>query len=164
MLNGLSVARIEVLLLPVASLVRLPDPTPSRQPHYGAFLATTNRPVPVPHIGTLASRFTPLGLPSRPGHFSPSPSQNRTRQSPVIRLVHLPHPAGCTRFPRFFPVVFRLTMFLASVPDPFAPRPLQPLQHYYGSVRPSPVHRYFRPRCLPSRLFSYHHWSGSQVP
>src|ERR1035441_10980152 len=33
-LNGLSVARIEVLLLPVASLVRLPDPTPSLQPHY----------------------------------------------------------------------------------------------------------------------------------
>ncbi len=26
-LNGLPVARIEVLLLPVASLVRLPDPT-----------------------------------------------------------------------------------------------------------------------------------------
>src|ERR1035441_1471231 len=34
MLNGLPVARIEVLLLPVASLVRLPDPTPSLQPHY----------------------------------------------------------------------------------------------------------------------------------
>src|ERR1039457_3313455 len=33
-LKGLSVARIEVLLLPVASLVRLPDPTPSLQPHY----------------------------------------------------------------------------------------------------------------------------------
>src|ERR1039458_3625941 len=34
MLNGLPVARIEVLLLPVASLVGLPDPTPSLQPHY----------------------------------------------------------------------------------------------------------------------------------
>src|ERR1035437_7069529 len=33
-LNGLPVARIEVLLSPVASLVRLPDPTPSLQPHY----------------------------------------------------------------------------------------------------------------------------------
>src|ERR1035441_3631714 len=33
-LKGLSVVRIEVLLLPVASLVRLPDPTPSLQPHY----------------------------------------------------------------------------------------------------------------------------------
>src|SRR5258708_5883495 len=34
MLNGLSVARIEVLLFPVASLMRPLDPTPSLQPHY----------------------------------------------------------------------------------------------------------------------------------
>ena len=33
--NGLSVARIEVLLLPVASVIRPLDPTPSLQPHYG---------------------------------------------------------------------------------------------------------------------------------
>ena len=32
--SGLSVARIEVLLLPVASVMRPPDPTPSLQPHY----------------------------------------------------------------------------------------------------------------------------------
>src|SRR6266403_1932937 len=32
---GLSVARIEVLLFPVASVMRPPDPTPSLQPHYG---------------------------------------------------------------------------------------------------------------------------------
>src|SRR6266446_7382838 len=32
--SGLSVARIEFLLLPVASVMRLPDPTPSLQPHY----------------------------------------------------------------------------------------------------------------------------------
>jgi hypothetical protein len=31
---GLSVARIEVLLFPVASVMRPPDPTPSLQPHY----------------------------------------------------------------------------------------------------------------------------------
>src|SRR6266571_4432044 len=34
MLNGLSVARIEVLLLPVVSVMRPLDPTPSLQPHY----------------------------------------------------------------------------------------------------------------------------------
>jgi hypothetical protein len=61
-LNGLPVARIEVLLLPVASFVRLPDPTPSLQPHYGAFFATASRSAPVLRIGTLASRFSPLGL------------------------------------------------------------------------------------------------------
>jgi hypothetical protein len=32
--SGLSGARIEVLLLPVASVMRPPDPTPSLQPHY----------------------------------------------------------------------------------------------------------------------------------
>jgi hypothetical protein len=31
---GVSVARIEVLLFPVASVMRPPDPTPSLQPHY----------------------------------------------------------------------------------------------------------------------------------
>src|SRR5215468_5802810 len=35
MLNGLSVARIEVLLFPVASVMRLLDPTPLLQPLYG---------------------------------------------------------------------------------------------------------------------------------
>src|ERR1700720_17226 len=34
MLNGLPVARIGVLLFPVVSIVRPPDPTPSLQPHY----------------------------------------------------------------------------------------------------------------------------------
>ena len=34
MLNGLSVARIEVLLFSVASVMRLPDPTPLLQPRY----------------------------------------------------------------------------------------------------------------------------------
>src|SRR6266571_3291059 len=34
MVNGLSVARIEVLLFPVASVMRPLDPTPLLQPHY----------------------------------------------------------------------------------------------------------------------------------
>src|ERR1700730_8237575 len=34
MLNGFPVARIGVLLFPVVSIVRPPDPTPSLQPHY----------------------------------------------------------------------------------------------------------------------------------
>src|SRR5580693_8040749 len=35
MLNGLSVACIEIILFPVVSLMRPPDPTPLLQPHYG---------------------------------------------------------------------------------------------------------------------------------
>src|SRR5271165_5362002 len=41
---------------------RPPDPTPLLQPHYRAFNTTTGRSVPVPCIGTLASRFSPLVL------------------------------------------------------------------------------------------------------
>ena len=60
-LNGLSVARIEVLLFPVASVMRPLDPTPAPAP-LRAFLALTSRSAPVLRIGTLASRFWPLGL------------------------------------------------------------------------------------------------------
>jgi hypothetical protein len=47
---------------------------------------------------------------------------------------------------------------------PFAPRPLQPLPRYYGAVRPSPAHRYFRP-CGWGRLglFPWHRRLGSQL-
>ncbi len=42
---------------------------------------------------------------------------------------------------------------------------ITPLHHYYGAVRPSPAHRYFRPRGW-SRLcsFPWHRRSGSHVP
>ena len=62
MLNGLFVACIEFILSPVASVMRLPDPTPLLQPHYRAFFARTSRSAPVLRIGTLASRFWPLAL------------------------------------------------------------------------------------------------------
>src|SRR6266566_3201255 len=52
--NGLSVARIEVLLLPVASVMRRLDPTPSLQPRY--------EPSTLIRIGTLALQFSPLEL------------------------------------------------------------------------------------------------------
>jgi hypothetical protein len=62
MLNGLSVVRVCIFLFPVVSTIRLPDPIPSLQPHYRAFLTTTDRPAPVLRFGTLASRFSPLVL------------------------------------------------------------------------------------------------------
>src|SRR5439155_18101343 len=49
-------------------LMQPPDPTPLLQPHYRAFLARTSRSAPVLRIGTLASRFWPLGL--LPSHQS----------------------------------------------------------------------------------------------
>src|ERR1700751_2154705 len=62
MLNGLSIVRIVILLFPVVSTIRPPDPIPLLQPHYRAFIALTDRSVPVLCIGTLASRFSPLAL------------------------------------------------------------------------------------------------------
>src|SRR5580693_3718031 len=42
---------------------------------------------------------------------------------------------------------------------------ITPLQHYYEAVRPSPAHRYFRPRGWSRlRLFPWHRRPGSHVP
>src|SRR5215813_8674139 len=62
MLNGLSVVRIVIILFPVVSIIRPPDPIPLLQPHYSAFIAPTDRSVPMLCFGTLASRFSPLVL------------------------------------------------------------------------------------------------------
>src|SRR5450759_6890 len=63
MLNGLPVARIEVLLLPVASLVRLPDPTPSLPPHYGPSWPARGGPAQCPAARRWPRGFVlPLGL------------------------------------------------------------------------------------------------------
>src|SRR5215831_797707 len=60
--SGLSVAHIVILLFPVVSTIRPPDPIPLLQPHYRAFIALTDRSVPVLCIGTFAWRFSPLAL------------------------------------------------------------------------------------------------------
>jgi hypothetical protein len=99
-----------------------------------------------------------------PGSCTPSPSQIRTGYSRIIRLVP-PH-EGC-RLPLnegLLPAN-RLAQNQRRWPAPFAPRPLQPLQHYYRAVRPSPAHRYFRPcGCSRLRLFPWHRRPGSHVP
>jgi hypothetical protein len=42
---------------------------------------------------------------------------------------------------------------------------ITPLQRYYEAVRPSPAHRYFRPRGLSRlHLFPWHRRPGSHVP
>ena len=47
----------ELLPFPVGPRTRPPDPPPSLQPHYRAFVATTGRSAPVLGIDTLASRL-----------------------------------------------------------------------------------------------------------
>ena len=47
-------------------------------------------------------------------------------------------------------------------PDAFALRPLQPLQHSYGSVRPRRVHRYSVPRFSSLGRLPWHHAPSSR--
>ena len=58
-----------------------------------------------------------------------------------------------------------MAQFQPRWPTPFAPAPLQSFHHYYEAVRPSPAHRYFRPRGgRRLRLFPWHRRPGSHVP
>src|ERR1700687_1342883 len=99
MLNGLSVARIEVLLFPVASVTRPLDPTPSRQPHYEPSSLLRVGPPQRSRIGTLASRFSALGL--LPSHQSDSVLQFRAiaciRFTPPLRRSPSARSSGTPR-------------------------------------------------------------------
>src|SRR5260363_59764 len=47
---------------------------------------------------------------------------------------------------------------------PFAPSPLQRLQHYYGMIRLLHRHRYFPPSFITYRVFPWHPVQVSHVP
>ena len=104
-------------------------------------------------------------LPSRPGEFHPEPLTD-----PDLILSHHPARAIARRLPpsaeisgssRFDPVGPNST----AMTRPLCSTGITPLHHYYGAVRPSPAHRYFRPRGW-SRLcfFPWHRRPGSHVP
>jgi hypothetical protein len=105
-------------------------------------------------------------MPSRPGGFHPEPLTD-----PDLTLSR--HPARVTA--RRLPPSAEISGSSRGI-NPVDPsstamtRPLRstgitPLHHYYGAVRPSPAHRYFRPRGW-SRLcfFPWHRRPGSHVP
>src|SRR6516165_2026665 len=118
--------------------------------------AQTEPPPPLPRSDLVQCR---VGS----GNCTPSLSQNRTRHSRVIRLV--PPLEGC-----------RLPLNIGFLPLPVDPSQMAvtrslrstditPFPRYYGAVRPSPAHRYFRPRGLSHlRLFPSHRHRGSHVP
>ena len=85
-------------------------------------------------------------LPSRPGEFHPEPLTD-----PDVTLSCHPARATARRLPpsaehsgssRFDPVGPSST----AMTCPLCSAGITPLQRYYGAVRPSPAHRYFRPR------------------
>ena len=84
-------------------------------------------------------------MPSRPGEFHPEPltdpDLNLSIHPARITARRLPpsaEPSGSSRFDPVGPCSTAMTCPLCSTG-------ITPLHHYYGAVRPSPAHRYFRP-------------------
>ena len=104
-------------------------------------------------------------LPSRPGEFHPE-----SLTDPDVILSHHPARATARRLPpsaersgssRFNPVGPCST----AMTCPLCSAGITPLRCYYEAVRPSPAHRYFRPRGWSRlRLFPWHRRPGSHVP
>jgi hypothetical protein len=100
-----------------------------------------------------------------PGNFTLSPSR-----IPDLILSHHPARAIARRLPpsaeisgssRFDPVGPSST----AMTRPLRSTGITPLHHDYGAVRPSPAHRYFRPRGWSRlRLLPCHRRPGSHVP
>src|SRR5262245_32449583 len=100
-----------------------------------------------------------------PGSCTPSPSQipdvNLSIHPARVTARRLPpsaEPSGSSRYDPVGPSSTAMTCPLCSTG-------ITPLQRYYEAVRPSPAHRYFRPRGW-SRLcfFPWHRRQGSHVP
>src|SRR5271169_3440164 len=112
-----------------------------------------------------AATSEPLSFFLGPGNFTLSPSQ-----IPDLILSHHPARAIARRLPpsaeisgssRCNPVGPSST----AMTCPLRSTGITPLHHYYGAVRPSPAHRYFRPRGWSRlRLFPWHRRPGSHVP
>jgi len=84
-------------------------------------------------------------VPSRPGEFHPEPltdpDLNLSIHPARVTARRLPpsaEPSGSSRFDPVGPCSTAMTCPLCSTG-------ITPLHHYYGAVRPSPAHRYFRP-------------------
>jgi len=100
-----------------------------------------------------------------PGNFTPSPSQipdlilsHHPARAIARRLPPSAEPSGSSRCNPVGPSSTAMTRPLRSTG-------ITPLHHYYGAVRPSPAHRYFRPRGWSRlRLLPWHRRPGSHVP
>ena len=100
-----------------------------------------------------------------PGNFTPSLSQIPDVNLSILparvtarRLPPSAEPSGSSRYDPVGPSSTAMTCPLRSTG-------ITPLRRYYEAVRPSPAHRYFRPRGW-SRLclFPWHRRPGSHVP
>jgi hypothetical protein len=135
------------------------------------FMARPGAPAASRKVGSLGrsrrARFWSAGrpAPSRPGEFHPE-----SLTEPDLILSHHPARAIARRLPpsaersgssRIDPVGPSST----AMTRPLCSTGITPLHRYYGAVRPSPAHRYFRPRGWRRLcLFPWHRGPGSHVP
>src|SRR5712671_1797286 len=104
-------------------------------------------------------------LPSRPGEYHPEPLTDPDLNlsiHPARVIARRPppsaEPSGSSRYDPVGPSSTAMTCPLCSTG-------ITPLRHYYEAVRPSPAHRYFRPRGWRRLcLFPWHRRPGSHVP
>src|ERR1700731_706766 len=104
-------------------------------------------------------------MPSRPGEFHPEPVTdpyvNLSIHTARVIVRRLPPSAEISGSSRFDPVGPSST----AMTRPLCSAGITPLQRYYGAVRPSPAHRYFRPRGWSRlHLFPWHRRPDSHVP
>jgi hypothetical protein len=141
-------------------LLRMTAPGHPRRFHdAGAWSALPSTPA------VMVQRRERPNRPSRPGEFHPEPLTDpdltlsrHPARAIARRLPPSAEPSGSSRYDPVGPSSTAMTHPLRSTG-------ITPLQHYYGAVRPSPAHRYFRPRGW-SRLclFPWHRRPGSHVP
>src|SRR6202035_4478630 len=96
-------------------------------------------------IGSLRSRGPLRKRPSRPGEFHPEPLTDSGLDT--LASSGSCHRAKAAAFRRELELLLLPVGSLpTSVACPLRSTGITPLPHYYGAVRPSPAHRYFRPR------------------
>jgi hypothetical protein len=130
-------------------------------PRASDMLAVRNRAID--GKGLPPSRFA--ALPAATGNFTPSPSQipdlNLSIHPARVTARRLPPSAERSGSSRFDPVGPGST----AMTCPLRSTGITPLRHYYGAVRPSPAHWYFRPRGWSRlHLFPWYRRPGSHVP
>ena len=140
---------------------------PMRSATGGFYFQAFNGSVALPVAGyDYNSDWTPLlaGLPpARMAASLAAPDPDLTLSRHPARAIarRLPpsaEPSGSSWFDPVGPSSTAMTHPLRSTG-------ITPLQHYYGAVRPSPAHRYFRPRGWSHLcLFPWHRRPGSHVP
>src|ERR1700674_1285110 len=98
-----------------------------------------------PNSGGIADIPALRVWPSRPGEFHPEPLTDSGLDT--LASSGSCHRAKAAAFRRELELLLLPVGSLpTSVACPLRSTGITPLQHYYGAVRPSPAHQYFRPR------------------